>query len=182
VTGISAVQRTQKLKDIVHEAEAVLKVPEAQVLDRLKALIERERKLAKEVEILKQQTAASGGQADPTQAARVIAGVKVLFTKTKGIELASLRAFVDQLRDKLGGGVVLASAEENGKLSLVCSVSKELTDRVRAGDVLKALFNITGGRGGGRADFAQGGGGDPALLDKASEAFYQLIGTTLDNG
>ncbi len=189
VTGVGAVKRIQKIKNIVHEAEVAFKVPEAQVLERLKVLIERERKLAKEVDLLKRQVNLAAnisahsnvegnlGVSHPEP--RVIAGVKVLYTKTKGIELASLRAFVDQLRDKLGGGVVLASAEEHEKLSLVCSVSKELTDRVRAGDVLKALFGITGGRGGGRADFAQGGGGDPALLKKAIETFYERVSAAL---
>ncbi len=189
VTGVGAVKRIQKMKNIVHEAEVALKVPEAQVLERLKVLIERERKLGKEVDLLKTQvnlaanvsahSTVEGNLEVSHPEPRVIAGVKVLYTKTKGIELASLRAFVDQSRDKLGGGVVLASAEEDGRLSLVCSVSKELTDRVSASDVLKAMFSITGGRGGGRADFAQGGGGDPALLEKAIKTFYERVSVAL---
>jgi alanyl-tRNA synthetase len=173
VTGMVAIKRIQKLKEIVHEVEVALKVPETQVLERVKALIESERKRPSRSEekltVIKPQE-------------REIAGVKVLFAKTKGVELADLRAFADKLRDQKGGGVVLASAEEEGKISLVCSVSKELTNRVRAGDVLKTLFSITGGRGGGRADFAQGGGGDPALLDTAIEAFYNKISDALGNG
>jgi alanyl-tRNA synthetase len=96
-----------------------------------------------------------------------------------GIQLAGLRDFADKLRDRLGGGVVLAFAEDRGKLSAVCTVPKELTGKVRAGELLKAVFQVTGGKGGGRPDFAQGGGGDPGLLENGIEAFYPLVEKSL---
>jgi alanyl-tRNA synthetase len=75
--------------------------------------------------------------------------------------------------------VVLAAAVEDGKVSLVCTVSRDLTARLKAGALLQETLKITGGKGGGRPDFAQGGGGDPALLDRALEAFYPLVERSL---
>jgi alanyl-tRNA synthetase len=92
-----------------------------------------------------------------------------------GIELSGLRDFADNLKDRLGGGAVLTIAIDGKKLSTVCSISKQLTKQLKAGELLKAVLEVMGGRGGGRPDFAQGGGGDPAKIDQAIESFYNLV-------
>ncbi|MBW2703344.1 MAG: alanine--tRNA ligase, partial [Deltaproteobacteria bacterium] len=142
---------------------------------RAAALLEKERKLSREVEQLKQKLATAGAGKDPADEAREVGGIKVLATRVEGIQLSGLRDFADGLRDKLGGGVVLAAAVEDGKMSAVCSVTKSISGKAKAGDLLKAFFQITGGRGGGRPDFAQGGGGDPAKLDEGLDAFYPMV-------
>jgi alanyl-tRNA synthetase len=151
------------------------------LLERIQALFKRERQLAKEIEGLKQLVATAGAATDPAADAKEIAGVKVLATRAAGIQLSGLRDFADRLRDKLGTAVVLAFAEDRGKLSAVCSVSKDLTKRLKAGDLLKQVFSITGGKGGGRPDFAQGGGGDPALTDQAITEFYPMVERALSD-
>jgi alanyl-tRNA synthetase len=158
-----------------------LKIPPEQLLERIQALFARERKLNKEIEGLKQLVATAGVGTDPTAEAKEIAGVKVLATRATGIQLSGLRDFADRLRDKLGTAVVLAFAEDRGKLSAVCSVSKDLTKRLKAGDLLKQVFQVTGGKGGGRPDFAQGGGGDPAKTDQAISEFYPMVEQALSN-
>jgi alanyl-tRNA synthetase len=178
LTGAPALERFQNLEHQALRAAEVLKAAPSELLNRLRVLSEREKKLSREVEELKQRVAASTSS-DPSGNAREIEGIKALAVPTRGIKLAGLRDFADKQRDRMGGGVVMAFAEDRGKLSAVCSVSKELTKRLRAGDLLKEILQLTGGKGGGRPDFAQGGGGDPALLDKAIEAFYQSVERTL---
>jgi alanyl-tRNA synthetase len=181
VTGAEAIRRFQSAAETLGLVVDALKIPQEQLLERVQALVGRERKLAKEIEGLKQLAATAGAVSDPTGDAREIAGVKVLATRATGIQLAGLRDFADRLRDKLGTAVVLAFAEDRGKLSAVCSISKDLTKRLKAGDLLKQVFALTGGKGGGRPDFAQGGGGDPALMDKAISEFYPLVERALSN-
>ncbi len=175
VTGPGAVEHVQRTAEQLARAAAALKTTPAELVERVQVITERERKLAREVEDMKRLLATAGAGRDLAADARTIEGVKVLALRVEGIKLSGLREFADQLRDKLGGGIVLAAAEEGGKLSTVCTVAKELTERVKAGDLLKAFFEKTGGRGGGRPDFAQGGGGDPALVPEAIEAFYPLV-------
>jgi alanyl-tRNA synthetase len=181
LTGTQALLRFQNLEHQAQKAAEVLKAAPAQLLERLSSLADRERRLIKEIDDLKQQVAASGSSKDPIEDAREISGIKVLAIPTRGIQLAGLRDFADKQRDRMGGGVVMAFAIDRDKLSAVCSVSKDLTKRLRAGDLLKQILQLTGGKGGGRPDFAQGGGGDPALLDKAIEAFYPMVERALEN-
>jgi alanyl-tRNA synthetase len=179
VTGPGAIEQLQRLSGHLGRASEALKTSPTELADRALSLVERERKLAREVNALKQKLATAGAGHDPTKDARDIGGVRVLATRVEGIELSGLRDFADQLRDKLGGGIVLAAAEVGGKMSTVCTVAKELSKQVKAGDLLKGFFAITGGRGGGRPDFAQGGGGDPKKVAEAIEAFYSLVEKTL---
>jgi alanyl-tRNA synthetase len=181
VTGPEAIRRFQKASETLGLLVDALKIPPEQLLDRIQALFARERKLNKEIEGLKQLAATAGTGPDPAAEAKEISGVKVLATRASGIQLSGLRDFADRLRDKLGTSVVLAFAEDRGKLSAVCSVSKDLTKRLKAGDLLKQVFALTGGKGGGRPDFAQGGGGDPAKMDQAISEFYSMVEQALSN-
>ncbi len=181
VTGVEAFRQFQSAVKTILSIVDALKTPPEQLIERIQALLAHERKLTKEIEGLLQLVATAGAATDPTTDAREIAGVKVLATRATGIQLSGLRDFADRLRDKLGTAVVLAFAEDRGKLSAVCSVSKDLTDRLKAGDLLKEIFAVTGGKGGGRPDFAQGGGGDPTRMNEAMEEFYPMVEQSLSN-
>ncbi|MBW1870923.1 MAG: alanine--tRNA ligase, partial [Deltaproteobacteria bacterium] len=179
VTGDQALSRFQELERRLSQATNVLKTTPGLLVERIQTVKKRESELTREVDKLKQQLATSGAAGDPAQAAKEIEGVKVLALQAKGIALAGLREFADNLRDRLNQGIVLAFAEDQGKLSAVCTVGKELTGKLKAGDLLKAVLEVTGGKGGGRPDFAQGGGGDPAKLDQGIAAFYSLVEKSL---
>ena len=114
---------------------------------------------------------------DPDGSA-VVAGVRVIARRVEGLDREALRGLADSLRDRLGSGVVVIASEHNGKVALVVSVSKDLTGRIKAGDIVKELAPIVGGGGGGRPDFAEAGGKNPAaigeLLEKAPDVIRRL--------
>ena len=95
-----------------------------------------------------------------------VAGVKLVTKRVSGLEKNALRGISDSLRDRLGSGVVVLASENDGKVGLVVSVTKDLTARLQAGRIVKELAPIVGGGGGGRPDFAEAGGKDPAKIDE----------------
>ena len=106
--------------------------------------------------------AESGGQDD----VRDIKGVKVIARRVSGLEKGALRGLSDSLRDRLGTGVVVIASENDGKVALVVSVTKDLTSRIQAGRIVKEIAPIIGGGGGGRPDFAEAGGKDASKIDE----------------
>ena len=120
----------------------------------------------------------SGDSADLSAGAQEVDGARVLGVKVDIGDAGTLREMADQLRDKLAPAVILlGSPSKDGKKALlVCSVSKPLTKRFRAGDIVKAAALVVGGNGGGRPDFAQAGGPDPSKLDEAVSKVYELVG------
>ncbi len=126
------------------------------------------------MERLKQKLA-SGAGGDLTADAREVAGVKVLATLVDGADAKTLRVTMDKVKDKLGSGVILLAAADGDKVALVAGVTKDLTDRVKAGDLMKRVAERVGGKGGGRPDMAQGGGTDAAALPAALEDVYAWV-------
>jgi alanyl-tRNA synthetase len=102
--------------------------------------------------------------------------VRVVAAQVEGVGGADLRALVDQVRDALGSGVVLVAAAEDGRLTLALGVTADLKGRLRAGDLVREVAAVVGGKGGGRPDFAQAGGNDPARLPEAFERLHALVG------
>ena len=135
-------------------------------VEKVKGLLTRQRELEKELQQLKQKLASAAG-ADMAANAVEVAGVKLLATQLDGVDPKSLRDLVDQLKQKLGSGVILLATEADGKIALAAGVTKDLIGKVKAGDLLKMVAEQVGGRGGGRPDFAQGGGIDLAALPGA---------------
>jgi alanyl-tRNA synthetase len=129
-------------------------------------LTERVRTLERESERLRSRLATGGGQ-DLAQTAVDVGGVKVLATRLDGADSKSLRALVDQLRDKLGSAVIVIGTVEDDKVRLVAGVTPDLTGRLKAGALIRTVAEQVGGRGGGRDDFAQAGGTEPSKLDAA---------------
>ncbi|MBK5931411.1 alanine--tRNA ligase [Halochromatium salexigens] len=136
--------------------------------DKVAALVERSRRLEKELEQLKAKLASAAGS-ELTDAVVEIDGVKVLAARLDGVDVKSLRETLDQLKNKLGSGVVLLATESEGKVNLIAGVTKDLVGQFKAGDLVKAAAEKVGGRGGGRPDMAQAGGTDPAGIPAALE-------------
>ena len=108
-----------------------------------------------------------------------IGDARFIARRVAGLEKSALRGLADTLRDRLGRGVVLLVSDNAGKVGLIVSVSKDLTDRVHAGKVVKAIAPIVGGGGGGRPDFAEAGGRDPARIDALLAESRRVVGGML---
>lgn len=151
----------------------------ATAADKVLSLRKELRELEKQVTQLKQKLATGAG-ADLTADAQDVAGIKVLATVVDGADASTLRQTLDHCKNKLGSGVVLLAAVDGDKISLVAGVTADLTNRVKAGDLMREFAGRVGGKGGGRPDMAQGGGVDvaalkPALSDLPSWVANQLI-------
>jgi alanyl-tRNA synthetase len=148
-----------------------LKAKPEQVEERVDSLVERNRALEKELERLKAKLASAAGSDMLSQAAEV-AGVKVLATRLEGVSGKELRGMLDQLKNKLGSGIIVLGVADQaaGKVSLIAGVTDDLTGRVKAGELVNHVAGQVGGKGGGRADMAQAGGSDVAALPGALES------------
>ena len=176
-TGLNALAHLREVESELRGAASLLKAPAQQLCDRVGRLIEQQKNSQREIDRLN-RSIMSGGSRDLSAAARKVDGGSVLGAMVEIGDAGTLREMADQLRDKLAPAVVLlGSPTKDGKKALlVCSVSKGLTDRFRAGDIVKAAAAIVGGNGGGRADFAQAGGPDPSRLNEAVTKVYELVG------
>ena len=176
-TGRGSLERWRETEGVLQEACARLRTSPALLDDKLEKLVAREKALTKQVEELQRKLASGAGTGgrDPIHDARSIAGVSVLGVQTDVTDRAALREMAEQLRDKLGDSVVLVGSESAGKAQLVLTVSKTLTSRFRAGDLIRPIAQIVGGSGGGRPDMAQAGGTEPQHLAKAIQAVYAQV-------
>ena len=166
VAGRQAVAWMQQADESIRSIAARLRTGSDQVTERIEQLLDRSRELEKELERLKQKLASARGS-DLGASAREIDGVLVLAERVDGIDPNSLRETVDQLKNKLGSAVIVLGAPAGQGVKLVAGVTDDLTDRFKAGELVNHVAATVGGRGGGRADFAQAGGGRPEKLDEA---------------
>ena len=134
--------------------------------DKVRHLMDRSRQLEKEVQQLKARLAAGQGS-DLAEQARDVGGIKVLAARVDGADPKALREAVDRLKQRLGTAVVVLASVEDDKARLVAGVTKDVTNRVKAGALVGEIAPLVGGRGGGRPDMAQAGGSDPSGLDAA---------------
>ncbi|EIC23541.1 alanine--tRNA ligase [Thiorhodovibrio frisius] len=169
VRRIEAVAGEQALRWVEDEESRLQRIAElvkgspADVDEKVSQLAERARRLEKELEQLKGKLASAAGSELADQAID-INGVKVLAAKLDGVDPKSLRDTLDQLKNKLGSGVLVLATENAGKASLIVGVTKDLTDRFKAGDLIKVVAAAVDGKGGGRPDMAQAGGNNPAAI------------------
>jgi alanyl-tRNA synthetase len=166
VTGERALAWVNSAEQQLATIAAMLKGKRDEVADRVSQLLERSRKLEKELDQLKQKLASSAGSDLASQAVE-IAGIKVLAARLDGVDPKSLRDTVDQLKQKLGTAAVVLATASGDKVSLVAGVSKDATDRIKAGELVNVVAQPCGGKGGGRPDMAQAGGKDASALDAA---------------
>ncbi|EBV1037651.1 alanine--tRNA ligase [Salmonella enterica subsp. enterica serovar Typhimurium] len=166
VTGEGAMAtvhaQSDRLNDIVH----LLKGDSQNLGDKVRAVLERTRQLEKELQQLKDQAAAQES-ANLSSKAVDLNGVKLLVSELAGIEPKMLRTMVDDLKNQLGSTVIVLATVVEGKVSLIAGVSKDVTDRVKAGELIGMVAQQVGGKGGGRPDMAQAGGTDAAALPAA---------------
>ena len=132
----------------------------------------------KELDQLKTKLASQAGS-DLAGAAIEIEGIKVLAQKIEGADPKSLRDTLDQLKNKLGSAAIVLGTSNGSKVSLIAGVTKDQTNRIKAGDLVNAVAVQVGGKGGGRPDMAQAGGNDPAKLDSALESVPDWIRANL---
>ncbi len=144
-------------------------------LDRKDAEIKR---LARELDQARMKSASSG-TANIGDQIKDVKGVKVLAHRVDNLERGQLRTLVDQLRDKIGSGVVVLGSASNGSVSLLVGVTKDLTGRVQAGKVIGSVAQKVGGKGGGRPDLAEAGGKDAGALDAALDGAYAVVESLL---
>ena len=165
VTGAAAVRHVQHQRRASAAVLAALGVPGDRAVDAVRRLQAETRRLARELDEMKMKTALGGSGEPQGDDAVSIGDARFIARRVAGLERTALRALADTLRDRLGRGVVLLVSDNDGKVALIVSVSKDLTDRVHAGRVVKAVAPIVGGGGGGRPDFAEAGGRQPARID-----------------
>ena len=166
VTGVGALADIAKADQALADVCDVVKASPASAAEKVSNLRKEVRDLEKQITQLKQKLATGAGS-DLTEEAVQVGDTKVLATVVDGADASTLRQTLDHCKNKLSSGVVLLAAVEGDKISLVAGVTKDLTDRVRAGDVMKEFAGRVGGKGGGRPDMAQGGGTDVSALKPA---------------
>ncbi len=167
VSGAAALEHSQSLEHQLEEVAAALKSPKSDVLPKLKQLQTRNRELSRQVEQLQARLAASAGS-DLAAEAENIAASSVLLKVVPDADAKALRTLMDQLRQKLSDSVIVLASEKDGKVALIATVAESRHGSLKAGELLKEVAAVMGGRGGGRADMAQGGADS---LDKVDEAF-----------
>ncbi|MDF3238094.1 alanine--tRNA ligase [Pseudomonas veronii] len=166
VTGAAALAYLNAAEEQLKEAASLVKGSRDNLIDKLSAVLERNRALEKQLEQLQAKAASAAGD-DLSASAQDVKGVNVLAARLDGQDGKALLALVDQLKNKLGRAVILLGSVHEDKVVLVAGVTKDLTGQLKAGDLMKQAAAAVGGKGGGRPDMAQGGGVDAGALDAA---------------
>ena len=175
LTGDAALDFVEKSEELLRDLSTLVRGSREEVKDKVRDALERIRQMEKEMRSLKDKLA-SGQGVDLASTAVDIQGVMVVATKVDGADAGALRTAVDQLKSKLKRAViVLASVESSEKVVLVAGVTADVTSRIKAGELVGAIAAQVGGRGGGRPDFAQAGGSNPAALDAALAGVQDLV-------
>jgi alanyl-tRNA synthetase len=178
VTGEQAVALCDELQDSIGQVATVIRASGSNVVDKVQQLVDDNRRLQKEIEGLKSKLANASGS-DLMSGLREIAGINVLSTVVEGADAKSLRDVADQVRSKIDRGAFLLVAVDDDRAALLVGVTNNLTDRIKAGDLLKHVAAQVGGKGGGRPDMAQGAATDISALPEALESVYSWVETNL---
>jgi len=180
VTGEAAYEWVLRTDQVLRDIAAMLRGSREDVDEKVRELLERSRRLEKEVQQLKSKLA-SGHGGDLSIQAKDVGGIKVLAVRIDDADVRSLRDAVDQLKSKLGSSVIVLASVEQGKVVLVVGVSSDLLAQIKAGEIAGHVAAKVGGRGGGRADFAQAGGTQPENLSAALAEVEALVRSRLSN-
>jgi alanyl-tRNA synthetase len=174
LTGEGALDLIQNYEQRLREIGNLVRGSTDDAVDKVKKLLERQKELENEIEKLR-------GQLEKDRLPELLAkqhsidGAKVLISRVDGVDGKQLRDLADQLKEKLGSAVIVLASAGEANVNLVASVSKELTKRYHAGNIIRDLAGMVGGGGGGRPDFAQAGGKEPAKIDAALERAEELV-------
>ncbi len=181
VTGLGALAWVQKQESILQDAASALKISSSALTDRVRKLVEQNRELERKLDALHTQAAMGAQDRNPMDQVERWNGVQVLVHRADGTPKKALRQLADRLRDKLQSGVVILTACSEGHAAILVAATKDLREQVHAGQVVKAVSQAMGGSGGGRPDFAQGGG-KATKLDAGLRAARQAIEQKTDTG
>jgi len=174
LTGIGALKYLRNQERTLRSISELLRVPTGKLPARVEKLLEDRRKGEREIERLRSSQRGETSK-NLSHDAREIAGVRVVTSRVGDAGAKELRGMVDDLRGKLASGIVLLAAETDGRVALALGVTKDLTDRYPAGDLIREVAGVVGGKGGGKPGFAQASGSDPDKLDAAFERLDALI-------
>jgi alanyl-tRNA synthetase len=181
LTGAGAVEWIQQERSSLDAVLGALNTTPEQAIPAVQRLQSDTKRLARDVETLKMKAALGGARADDMAQSDThdVNGIKVLARRVSGLEKGALRGLADSLRDRLKSGVVIIASDNDGRVSLVVSVTKDLTSRIQAGRVVKEIAPIVGGGGGGRPDFAEAGGKDASKIDELISNAPAAVGRLL---
>ncbi|PVZ85661.1 alanine--tRNA ligase [Serratia sp. S1B] len=166
VTGERAIETLHQQNDLLQNVANLVKADSSNLSDKVRAVLDRTRALEKELQQLKDQQAALES-ASLSSKAKLVSGVKLLVSQLDNVEPKILRTMVDDLKNQLGSAIIVLATQDEGKVSLIAGVTKDLTDRVKAGDLVGHVAQQVGGKGGGRPDMAMAGGSDISALPTA---------------
>ncbi|RLM15574.1 alanine--tRNA ligase [Gibbsiella quercinecans] len=166
VTGEGAIASLHQQSDLLHNVAQLVKGDSNTLADKVRGVLERTRLLEKELQQLKDQAAAQES-ASLSSKAKLVNGVKLLVSELNNVEPKMLRTMVDDLKNQLGSAIIVLATVADDKVSLIAGVTKDLTDRVKAGELISNVAQQVGGKGGGRPDMAQAGGSDVNALPAA---------------
>jgi alanyl-tRNA synthetase len=173
-TGFHVIETARRDHATLREAAALLKAAPAELADRVQKLLDRQKQLERDLEKARAQ-ARRGASSDPLQQVREVDGVKVVAVRVDDASPRELRAMIDELKQRLGSGVVMLATRQADKAALAMGVTPDLVGRFAAGALVKQVAGDVGGSGGGRPDFAQAGGSAPEGIDRAIEHLLELI-------
>jgi alanyl-tRNA synthetase len=179
LTGMGAVAWAQQQRATLQGVLEALHVADSQAVEAIEQLQADAKRLAREVSDLRMKAAMGGGGSAESSDTVDVAGVQLIRRKVTDLDKGGLRGVVDSLKAKLKSGIVVLAAVNNGKVQIVVAVTPDLTGRIKAGQIVKELAPIVGGAGGGRPEFAEAGGKDPANVDEMLKASEPLIAKLL---
>jgi len=166
VSGEAALVYTEQQADSLIAISTLVKSDVSNVTDKVEQLIGRNKQLEREINTLKQELAAQAGS-DLISQAKEINGVKTLIAELDGVESKALRGMVDDLKVKMGSGIIVLATANDGKVGVIAGVTKDLIGQVKAGELVNMVAQQVGGKGGGRPDMAQAGGSQPENIETA---------------
>jgi len=174
LTGTRALDWVAQAEQTLNQLMTLVKTGQESLPDRIAQLLEQNRSFEKEISRLQGKLASNQGSDLASQAIE-INGIKVLAAELKNMDVKQLRITLDQLKEKLGTAAILLATVKDSKISLIAGVTKNATDKIKAGDLMTHIAKQVGGKGGGRPDMAQGGGNDPSQLKGALESVTEWV-------
>ncbi|MDO8793485.1 MAG: alanine--tRNA ligase [Vicinamibacterales bacterium] len=176
LTGVGAVQWAQEMRAAYDRIIGALKVNPDQAVETIERLQTDAKRLARELSQLKTRLAMGGGGGEKASHKPIeIAGVKVVSERISGVDKDSLRTVSDQIKNQLGSGIVILASPMDGSVQIVVAVTSDLTTRIKAGQIVKEIAPVVGGKGGGRPDFAEAGGKNPEKIDEMLEESRRVV-------
>jgi alanyl-tRNA synthetase len=178
LTGLGTFNRLEEDESLLGTLSQMLKAPRQELERSLGRVLEQQRELERELESLKRKAAHS--QIDDIVASqKTVQGIAVIARKVEGVDSTVLRELAENAVAKMASGVVVLALASEGKVSLVCTVSRDLQKKLHAGNIIKKIAAMVGGSGGGRPDFAQAGGKNVESVDQALQAVYNTVAESL---